>query len=142
MTVLPNKAVLDLNISLELWRYRHLEGIGENIEIEFVDATGSAEIPHRVDPCEKDRAPHVPGAGSSLSELLGRSSKASFHQQQRNTCPMPLGGQFASTNEFEAMDRYSASNARPSASRIWRRKSARRIVIARSHDLIESISFA
>src|SRR5580704_206425 len=27
----------------ELWRYRHLEGVGENIEIEFVDPSGSGE---------------------------------------------------------------------------------------------------
>src|SRR6267378_8064029 len=27
----------------ELWRYRHLEGIGENIQIEFVDPSGSGE---------------------------------------------------------------------------------------------------
>ncbi len=27
----------------EMWRYRHLEGIGENIEIEFVDTSGSGE---------------------------------------------------------------------------------------------------
>jgi len=27
----------------ELWRYRHLEGIGENIEIEFVDPSGSGD---------------------------------------------------------------------------------------------------
>ena len=32
----------------ELWRYRHLEGIGENIELEFVDPSGSGEYPlHR-----------------------------------------------------------------------------------------------
>ena len=29
----------------ELWRYRHLEGIGDNIELEFVDPTGSGVFP-------------------------------------------------------------------------------------------------
>src|SRR5262249_41496504 len=38
----------------EKWRYRHLEGIGENIELEFVDPTGSGEYHLTMDPGEKD----------------------------------------------------------------------------------------
>jgi len=91
----------------ELWRYRHLEGIGENIEIEFVDTTGSGEYHLALDHCEKDALAHVPGAGSSLSELLGRSSKAGrFSNSNGTTCPMPLGGVTAQMNEFDAIDRY------------------------------------
>src|SRR6267378_6223752 len=60
----------------EMWRYRHLEDIGENIEIEFVDPTNSGEYHMTMDPCEKDALAHVPGAGPSLSELIGRASKA------------------------------------------------------------------
>src|SRR6266849_135243 len=91
----------------ELWRYRHLEGIGENIEIEFVDPTGSGEYHITRDPCEKDALAHVPGAGSSLSEVLGRSSKADrFSSSSGTTCPMPLGGVTARNNEFESLDRY------------------------------------
>src|SRR6202795_1995355 len=60
----------------ELWRYRHLDGIGENIEIEFVDSSGSGEYHISMDPCEKDALAHVPGAGASLSEMLGQSQKA------------------------------------------------------------------
>ena len=91
----------------ELWRYRHLEGIGENIEIEFVDSTGSGEYRLALDPCEKDALAHIPGAGSSLSELLGRSSKAErFSNSNGTTCPMPLGGATAYMNEFDAMDLY------------------------------------
>src|SRR5215467_741219 len=59
----------------EKWRYRHLEGVGENIEIEFVDPTNSGEYHIAYDPCEKDALAHVPGAGQSLSEILGQSSK-------------------------------------------------------------------
>jgi len=91
----------------EMWRYRHLEGIGENIEIEFVDTTGSGEYRLTMDPCEKDALAHVPGAGSSLSELLGRSSKAGrFSNSNGTTCPTPLGGATAQMNEFDSMDRY------------------------------------
>ena len=90
----------------ELWRYRHLEGIGENIEIEFVDPSGSGEYRITSDPCEKDALTHVPGAGSSLSEIMGQSTKASrFTNTNGTTCPMPLGGQSASMNEFDRIDR-------------------------------------
>jgi len=91
----------------ELWRYRHLEGIGENIEIEFVDPSGSGEYHMTADPCEKDALAHVPSAGASLSEMLGQSTKAGrFSNTNGTTCPMPLGGMTASTNEFENLDRY------------------------------------
>ena len=90
----------------ELWRYRHLEGIGENIEIEFVDPSGSGEYHITMDPCEKDALAHVPGAGSSLSELLGRSSQAGrFSNSNGTTCPMPLGDTSASMNQFDILDR-------------------------------------
>ena len=91
----------------ELWRYRHLDGIGENIEIEFVDSSGSGEYHISMDPCEKDALAHVPGAGASLSEMLGQSTRAGrFSNSSGTTCPMPLGGMTASTTEFDNLDRY------------------------------------
>jgi len=91
----------------EMWRYRHLEGVGENIEIEFVDPSGSGEYHIAYDPCEKDALTHVPGAGLSLSEILGQSSKtARFTNSNGTTCPMPIGGMSASNNEFDNLDRY------------------------------------
>lgn len=90
----------------EKWRYRRLEGIGENIEIEFVDPSGSGEYHIAYDPCEKDALAHVPGAGPSLSEILGRASKADrFTNSNGTTCPLPLGGITASNNEFERLER-------------------------------------
>lgn len=77
----------------EVWRYRHLEGAGENIEIEFVDPSGSGEYHIAYDPCEKDALAHVPGAGLSLPEILGRATKADrFTNSNGTTCPMPFGG--------------------------------------------------
>src|SRR6266478_6491821 len=91
----------------EMWRYRHLEGIGENIEIEFVDTSSSGEYHITRDPCEKDALAHVPGAGPSLSEMMGQSSRAGrFTNTSGTTCPMPLGGTPASIDEFTNLDRY------------------------------------
>jgi len=90
----------------ELWRYRHLEGVGENIEIEFVDPSGSGEYHITMDPCEKDALAHVPGAGSSLSETMNQSTRASrFSNTNGTTCPMPLGGMSTNTKEFDNLDR-------------------------------------
>ena len=107
----------------EVWRYRHLDGIGENIEIEFVDPTGSGEYHITMDPCEKDALAHVPGAGLSLSEVLGQGSKADrFTNSNGTTCPMTLGGVSATNNEFENLDRVFASSDLPNISASLRRK--------------------
>src|SRR5580693_2660341 len=91
----------------ELWRYRHLEDIGDNIELEFVDPSGSGEYHITMDPGEKDALAKVPGAGSSLSEMLGQSTKAGrFSNSNGTTCPTPLGGMTANANEFDNLDRY------------------------------------
>ncbi len=60
----------------EVWFYRYLEGVGSGIEIEFVDPTGTGEYRLARSPDEKDALAMVPGAGLTLSEQLGRSSKA------------------------------------------------------------------
>jgi GWxTD domain-containing protein len=91
----------------ELWRYRHLEDVGENVEIEFVDPSGSGEYHITRDPCEKDALAHVPGAGPSLSELMGQATRADrFTNSNGTTCPMAAGGMAAGTNEFDNLDLY------------------------------------
>lgn len=60
----------------EIWFYRHLEGVGDGIEIEFVDPTGTGEYRIARSPYEKDALLMVPGAGLTTSEMLGLSSKA------------------------------------------------------------------
>lgn len=60
----------------EVWFYRYLPGIGSGIEIEFVDPTGSGEYRIARNPDEKDAMLNVPGAGLTLNEQLGLSSKA------------------------------------------------------------------
>lgn len=59
----------------ETWFYRYLPGVGSGIEIEFVDPTGSGEYRLARNPNEKDALLMVPGAGLTLSEQLGLSSK-------------------------------------------------------------------
>jgi GWxTD domain-containing protein len=60
----------------ETWFYRHLDGVGDGIEIEFVDPTGSGEYRIARDANEKDALAFIPGAGLTLSEQMGLSSKS------------------------------------------------------------------
>jgi GWxTD domain-containing protein len=60
----------------EIWFYRYLPGVGSGVEIEFVDPTGSGEYRIARSPDEKDALLYVPGAGLTLSEQLGLSSKS------------------------------------------------------------------
>jgi GWxTD domain-containing protein len=59
----------------ETWFYRHLEGIGDGIEIEFVDPTGTGEYRIARNAHEKDALKMVPGAGLTTLEQLGLSDK-------------------------------------------------------------------
>lgn len=59
----------------ERWRYRHLDGIGDDVEIEFVDRSMSGEYRIALSPEEKDALLHVPGAGLTWAEELGLSEK-------------------------------------------------------------------
>ncbi|MGA9772461.1 MAG: GWxTD domain-containing protein [Blastocatellia bacterium] len=61
----------------ETWWYRHIEGIGSDVEIEFVDPSGSGEYRIARSPDEKDALLYVPGAGLTLAESLGLSDKTS-----------------------------------------------------------------
>ena len=59
----------------EQWFYRYIPGVGSGVEIEFVDPTGSGEYRIATNPNEKDAMLLIPGAGLTLSEQLGLSSK-------------------------------------------------------------------
>jgi GWxTD domain-containing protein len=59
----------------ETWFYRHLDGVGDGIEIEFVDPTGTGEYRIARNANEKDALLMVPGAGLTLGEQLGLSDK-------------------------------------------------------------------
>jgi GWxTD domain-containing protein len=63
----------------EAWRYRHLEGegLGENVELEFVDPSSTGEYHITMDPSEKDALLRVPGAGLTMAESMGLANKSS-----------------------------------------------------------------
>jgi GWxTD domain-containing protein len=92
----------------ETWRYRYMEGIGENVIWEFVDPSGSGEYRLTMDPSEKDALLHVPGAGLSLLESMGMASKTDrFTRSDGTHLPRTMGGESANMNEFNRLEQYS-----------------------------------
>jgi len=59
----------------EIWHYRYLEGIGDNIDLEFVDTCQCGDYHYTIDRSEKDALKNVPGAGLTMSEQQGQSEK-------------------------------------------------------------------
>jgi GWxTD domain-containing protein len=60
----------------EKWRYRYIEGMGNEIIFEFVDPSMSGEYRLAIDPSEKDALMHVPGVGLTENEELYGIDKA------------------------------------------------------------------
>ncbi len=60
----------------ERWRYRYLEGIGNEVIIEFVDTCMCGDYHISIDPNEKDALLHTPGGGPTLNEQMGRGYRA------------------------------------------------------------------
>jgi len=60
----------------ETWHYRYLEGVGENIDLEFVDTCQCGDFHFTIDRGEKDALMHVPGMGQTQWEEMGMAKKA------------------------------------------------------------------
>jgi GWxTD domain-containing protein len=60
----------------EQWRYRHIDGIGEQVIVEFVDDCMCGAYEMTMDRSKKDALLNVPGAGLTMYEEMGMSSKA------------------------------------------------------------------
>jgi GWxTD domain-containing protein len=98
----------------ETWRWRYLEGIGENVILEFVDPSGTGEYHMTIDPSEKDALLHVPGAGLSLLESMGMASKTDrFTRSDGTNLPTALGGTPESMNEFSRLELLAKVNRPP-----------------------------
>jgi GWxTD domain-containing protein len=98
----------------EQWRYRYIDGIGNNIILEFVDTTMTGEYHLSMDPGEKDALLHVPGAGLTMAEQMGMTGSNSkmdrFTRTDGSTAGYGMGGasgQLESQNEFTRLDLYA-----------------------------------
>ena len=88
----------------ETWHYRYLEGVGENIDLEFVDTCQCGDYHFTVDRGEKDALSKVPGAGLTQWESMGMAKKADrFKGGFENLGTGPLSSSQAS-KEFDRIE--------------------------------------
>ncbi len=98
----------------EQWRYRWIEGVGSDIIIEFVDPTMTGEYRMTMDPSEKDALLMVPGAGLTLMEQMGLSTKTDRFSRtdgtHLGTGDQPLPNRM---NQFERLEQYAKLQKAP-----------------------------
>jgi GWxTD domain-containing protein len=91
----------------EQWRYRYIEGVGQDVNIEFVDQSMTNQYRMTWNPSDKDALLRVPGAGLTLYEQMGMADKSDRFSTAN---PMMLGqGPLSNTaqmNMFDRMQRY------------------------------------
>jgi GWxTD domain-containing protein len=97
----------------EDWHYRYIPGIGENVNIEFVDTCMCGDYQMTYDRSKKDALLEVPGAGQTLYEQMGMAKRSQRFQGGLED----LGpGPDSATNqakEFDRLERYAKLEAPP-----------------------------
>ena len=89
----------------ETWRYRYMEGIGENIELEFVDTCMCGDYHFTIDRSEKDALLHIPNAGLTMWEQIGRGAgKADRFRNGLEALGLGPAGSQQGSKEFDRIE--------------------------------------
>ncbi len=97
----------------ETWHYRYIEGVGDNVDIEFVDTCMCGDYHMTIDRSEKDALLHVPGAGATLYEQMGMAKQADrFRGGLENLGTGPMSS-MQQSKEFDRLERYAKLQAPP-----------------------------
>ena len=98
----------------EQWRYRYIEGIGQEVIIEFVDTCMCGEYHMTMDRSEKDALLYTPNAGLTMWEQMGMSSKAQRFSGS-GIERLGLGPDSASlqTKQFDRLEQYAKLQQAP-----------------------------
>jgi GWxTD domain-containing protein len=98
----------------ETWRYRYIEGIGQEVMIEFVDTCMCGDYHMTLDRSEKDALKYTPNAGLTLYEQMGMSQKADRFTnggiEQLGQSPYNKDLQ---TKEFDRLEQFAKLQAAP-----------------------------
>jgi GWxTD domain-containing protein len=98
----------------ETWRYRYLEGIGQEVIAEFVDTCMCGDYHMTMDRSEKDALKYTPNAGLTLYEQMGMANKASRFSgggmEQLGTGPF---NQDLQSKQFDRLEQFAKLQAAP-----------------------------
>jgi len=99
----------------EDWRYRYIEGIGQEVIIEFVDTCMCGDYHMTMDRSEKDALLYTPNGGLTLYEQMGVSSKVDRFThgglERLGTGPGVSGD--LQTKQFDRLDQFYKLNKPP-----------------------------
>ena len=89
------------------WRYRYIEGIGQEVIIEFVDTCMCGEYHMTLDRSEKDALLYTPNAGLTMWEQMGMANKAQrFNGSMERLGLGPQSSDLAS-KEFDRLEQFT-----------------------------------
>ncbi len=97
----------------EDWRYRYIEGIGQEVIIEFVDDCQCGAYEMTMDRSKKDALLHTPGGGQTLYEQMGQADKSQrFNGGLESLGPGPMSASLES-KEFDRLEQFAKLNQAP-----------------------------
>jgi GWxTD domain-containing protein len=98
----------------EDWRYRYIEGIGQEVIIEFVDDCMCGAYEMTMDRSKKDALLYTPNAGLTMYEQMGMANKASRFTgdgiERLGMGPMSANQQ---TKQFDRLEQFAKLQAPP-----------------------------
>jgi GWxTD domain-containing protein len=98
----------------EDWRYRYIEGVGQEVIIEFVDTCMCGDYHMTIDRSEKDALLYTPNAGLTLYEQMGMSNKtARFQGGGLERLGQGPFNQDLQTKQFDRLEQFAKLNKPP-----------------------------
>ena len=97
----------------EQWRYRYIEGIGQEIIIEFVDTCMCGEYHMTMDRSEKDALLMTPNAGLTMWEQMGMANKAQRFNGGIERLGLGPNSQMQGSKEFDRLEIYAKLQQAP-----------------------------
>jgi GWxTD domain-containing protein len=97
----------------EDWRYRYIEGIGQEIIIEFVDTCMCGEYHMTIDRSEKDALLMTPNAGLTLYEQMGMANKAQRFNGGMERLGLGPMSSMEGAKEFDRLEQFAKLNQAP-----------------------------
>ncbi|MGA2458092.1 MAG: GWxTD domain-containing protein [Terriglobales bacterium] len=98
----------------ETWRYRYIEGIGQEVIIEFVDTCMCGDYHMTLDRSEKDALKMTPNGGLTMYEQMGMANKTDRFTtgglEQLGAGPMSAGLQ---SKQFDRLEQFAKLQAAP-----------------------------
>src|SRR5438445_7988960 len=97
----------------EDWRYRYLEGIGQEVIIEFVDTCQCGESHITIARGASGTPLNVPGAGLTLYEQMGIGKKQDRWGSGLEHLGVGPASESIQTKQFDRLEQYAKLNAAP-----------------------------